>query len=231
MINVFIATPMYGGMCHGDYTLSLIKLLNILKENDIKTHFQCLYNESIITRARNTLAHEFLTGDYTHLLFLDADVVINPSDVIKMLEADKDIIGGCYPKKMIDWDKIHKVVQMGCPAECLKLEASEYVFNVFEGGDTRLKDLQNPMRIKNVGTGYMLIKRKVFETLKPNTKSYTDNNVFRGQRVYDFFSTSIDNDNYLSEDYHFCKSWTDSGGEIYLAPWATAKHIGVHTFG
>ena len=231
MTNIFIATPMFGGICHGDYSLHLIKLLQHLTKNNIDHHFNFLYNESLITRARNTLVHEFLKGNYSHMLFLDADVVINPSDFIKMLESDKDIIGGCYPKKLIDWNRVHSAAINGCPAEFLKLEASEYVFNVFDGEDPRIKDVNIPMRVKNVGTGYMLIKRNVFEKLSETTPSYIDNNVFRGEKVFDFFETSINENHYLSEDYHFCKSWTDIDGEIYVAPWAKAKHIGMHNFG
>lgn len=230
-INLFIATPMYGGMCHGDYSLSLIHLLDELKQNNIKHHFNFLYNESLITRARNVLAHEFLLKDYTHLLFLDADVVVNPKDVLSLFEQDKDLIGGIYPKKHIDWRRIHSAVNLGCPVDCLSMEASEYAFNVFDGEDPRIHDPKQLMKVKNVATGYMLIKRTVFEQMKTDTETYIDNNVFAGQRVHNFFDTCIDNDNLLSEDYYFCKKWTDLGGEIYIAPWARANHIGMHKFG
>mgnify|MGYP000341873540 CR=1 FL=1 len=67
--------------------------------------FSFLFNESLITRARNYLVDEFLRSDFTHLLFIDSDIHYNPQDVIAMLALEKDVIGGPYPKKSINWNQ------------------------------------------------------------------------------------------------------------------------------
>jgi hypothetical protein len=104
--KVFVATPMYGGMAHGLYIKSSLDLQTTMSKYGIETKFSFLFNESLITRARNYLVDEFLRSDFTHLLFIDSDIHYNPQDVIAMLALDKDVIGGPYPKKSINWGNV-----------------------------------------------------------------------------------------------------------------------------
>jgi hypothetical protein len=67
----------------------------------MQVQFSFLFNESLITRGRNYLAHEFLESDATHLMFIDADIDFDPKDVIALLAMNKPVIGGPYPKKCI----------------------------------------------------------------------------------------------------------------------------------
>ena len=53
--KIFIATPMYGGMCAGFYTQSIIQLLTTCQANGVDAEFSFMFNESLITRARNSL--------------------------------------------------------------------------------------------------------------------------------------------------------------------------------
>ena len=115
--HIFIATPMYGGMCTGYYTQSLINTTAVMRANDIDMSFSCMFNESLIQRARNLLAHNFLKTDATHLMFIDADIKYNPNDIIPMIQADKDIICGMYPKKEINWQTVRDAVNKGVPNE------------------------------------------------------------------------------------------------------------------
>jgi hypothetical protein len=72
----------------------------------IETKFSFLFNESLITRARNYLVDEFLRSGYTHMMFIDSDIHFNPQDIIALLALDKDVVGGPYPKKSINWKNI-----------------------------------------------------------------------------------------------------------------------------
>ena len=98
-IQLFIATPMYGGLCNGSYTVGLLTAVGIFSRNGIAMQYAHMMNESLITRARNSLAKDFLASESTHLMFIDADVGFNPQDIVRMVHADKDIICGIYPKK------------------------------------------------------------------------------------------------------------------------------------
>jgi hypothetical protein len=104
--KIMICTPMYGGMAHGTYLKSCLDLQMMCAQYGIATRFSFLFNESLITRARNYLVDEFLRTDFTHLLFLDADIHYNAQDVITLLALDKDVIGAPYPKKSIKWINI-----------------------------------------------------------------------------------------------------------------------------
>ena len=106
MAKLFVATPQYGGLCYGYFAQSMMQLQNILRDNKVDMAASFLFNESQIQRARNALAHGFLKTDFTHLMFIDADIHFNPHDVLPMLLADKPIICGIYPKKEINWNQV-----------------------------------------------------------------------------------------------------------------------------
>jgi len=114
--KIFVATPMYGGMCNGMYTKSTADLATIATQYGMDVRFFYLFNESLITRARNYLVDEFLRSPYTHLMFIDSDIHFNPNDVLTLAALDKEIIGGPYPKKCIAWEKVRNAVDAGLAA-------------------------------------------------------------------------------------------------------------------
>lgn len=238
MTKLFIATPMYGGMCAGYYTQSLMTLQNILRDNRIDTAASFLFNESLIQRARNALVHGFLKTDFTHLMFIDADIRFDAKDVLPMLLADKPIICGIYPKKEINWGAIHAAALAGVPPHELKKYSGSFVVNLVGYKEEQRVEIGQPVEIWNGGTGFMLIKREVFEQLKDHVPSYiNDTNDLGGaigqERIHEFFATSIEpiGERLLSEDYHFCKIWREKcDGKVWAAPWAQLGHVGTHMF-
>jgi hypothetical protein len=120
--KLFVATPMYGGQCNGMYARSMCDLTALCLKYGIEMRSYFLFNESLITRARNYCVDEFLRSGYTHLLFIDSDIGFNPQDVLAMLalqedESPYDVIGGAYPKKCITWEKIVQAVNKGVADE------------------------------------------------------------------------------------------------------------------
>jgi len=97
--HIFICTPMYGGQCTGVYAQSLINLIGVLGEHGYKTSVSLMFNESLVTRARCNMTYQFLESDADYLFWIDADIAFKAEDAIKMLQADKDVIGGIYPKR------------------------------------------------------------------------------------------------------------------------------------
>ena len=87
--KLFVATPMYGGQCNGLYMKACLDLQATCIQYGIECRFSFIFNESLITRARNYLVDEFLRSDCTHLLFIDADICYNPQDVLALLALDK----------------------------------------------------------------------------------------------------------------------------------------------
>lgn len=244
--KLFIATPMYGGMAHGMYVKSCLDLQGLMSKYGVETRFSFLFNESLITRARNYLTDEFLRSDCTHLLFIDSDIHYSPQDVIALLALDKDVIGGPYPKKSINWNNVAEAARKHpslSPGELENL-VGDYVFNVVRG--TQQFTVTEPLEVLEIGTGFMLIKRHVFEKMEkayPQLR-YKPDHVgqanFDGSRyIHAYFDTIIDSkdsatgggtDRYLSEDYMFCQLWRKTGGQIFLCPWMKTQHIGTYPF-
>jgi hypothetical protein len=244
--KLFVATPMYGGMAHGMYIKSCLDLQGLLMKYGVEVKFSFLFNESLITRARNYLADEFLRSECTHLLFIDSDIHFNTQDVIALLALDKDVIGGPYPKKAINWSNIAEAARKHPDLEASELESlvGDYVFNVVRG--TKQFSVTEPLEVLEIGTGFMLIRREVFEIMEKSYPQlrYKPDHVgqanFDGSRyIHAYFDTIIDTadsatgggtDRYLSEDYMFCQLWRKTGGQIYLCPWMKTQHIGTYPF-
>jgi hypothetical protein len=92
---------MYGGMCCGAYTSSLVATLGLLNAHGYRTSYSIMVNESLITRARNNLTDMFLASDCSHLFFIDADINFRTEDVLRMMEYDVPVLAGVYPKKIV----------------------------------------------------------------------------------------------------------------------------------
>lgn len=239
MKKLFVATPMYGGLCHGQYAVGLLTSVGVFSKAGIQMQFAYMMNESLITRARNSLAYDFLETDCTHLMFIDADIGFNPADIPPMLDADKDIICGMYPKKEINWLDVEKAVKAGVPANQLSYYTGAFVVNAVGDAANVEGKMNEPIEISNGGTGFMVIKREVFEGLADKVPQY-HNDMFlstddqtKVKVIKEFFATSIDADSgnrLLSEDYHFCKIARQAGYKVYAAPWAQLSHCGSYIF-
>jgi hypothetical protein len=236
--NIFVATPMYGGMCAGFYTQSLLQLTKVCMESGVQLSFSFMFNESLITRARNSLAQTFLKSNCTHLMFIDADILFNPKDIVTMLEANKEVICGIYPKKEINWTSVRQAMDNGVPNDQLKFYTGSFVVNLVDYVGEVTVPINEPVEIFNGGTGFMLIKREVFEKLKPHVPSYSNDvmdlgkTMTQGEPVSEYFATSIEpeTNRLLSEDYHFCREWRLIGGKVFAAPWVRLAHVGSYAF-
>lgn len=243
--KLFIATPMYGGQCAGMYTRSTNDLAMVCAQHGISIRFYYLFNESLITRARNYCVDEFLRSDCTHMMFIDSDIGFNYKDVLTLMHMSNSaeeygVITGAYPKKTIAWEKIKLAVEQGFAANPFQLEhfIGDYVFNPDENISSFRID--EPVKIREGGTGFMMIHREVFEQYAKAYPelSYIPDHVrtehFDGSReITAFFDCVIDpqSKRYLSEDYMFSQYARKIGINIWLCPWMQLQHVGSYTFG
>lgn len=243
--KIMIATPMYGGQCTGIYTKSATDLAALAHQYGVKLSFFFLFNESLITRARNYLVDEFMRSDYTHLMFIDSDIGFDPIDVLAMAaiakpDSDKEIICGPYPKKAIAWEKIKRAVDKGFADEdpnVLEKYVGDYVFNpVAGGGNIRI---DTPAEVMEGGTGFMMIQRSAFEKYAAAYPEflYKPDHVrtkhFDGTReIMAYFDCVIDPESkrYLSEDYMFCQWSRKIGIKVWMCPWMKLTHMGSYMF-
>lgn len=219
--HIQFSIPCYGGIMHECVCSSLIKFAIFAQRIGMAFSLDTMVNESLIQRARNHLTAKFLeNGVATHLMFIDSDIGFEPEHIFRLLLHDKDIIGGLYPKKSLPPDYVVNVSP----------EA------VDENGQVKHENGLIP--VSRLGTGFMLIKRNVFEkhmAAFPNTK-FTNNigldpkfNPF----CYTFFDCWISQDanrEYLSEDWGFIVKSRVLGIKAYADPTVRLNHSGTFVF-
>lgn len=244
--KLFLAVPMYGGQCVGMFARSVADLAAQCAKLDIQLQLYFLFNESLITRARNYCVDEFMRSSATHLMFIDSDIGFNPQDVLALLalmtdDSPYDVMGGPYPKKCISWEKIKQAVDKGVADEnpnVLEKFVGDYVFNP-KGGSGQIP-IGEPCEVMEIGTGFMMIRRKTFEDYQKAFPHlwYKPDHVrtehFDGTReIMAYFDCIIDPESkrYLSEDYMFCYNVAKMGGKVWLCPWMQLQHVGSYIFG
>ena len=100
--RVHICMPCYGGMLSEQTFMSFVKWGNTCRQLGIDWTVETMTNESLISRARNTLTAKFLSNpESTHLMFIDADIGWEPWHLLVMLNRNVDVIGGLYPMKSL----------------------------------------------------------------------------------------------------------------------------------
>ena len=230
--SILVVTPAYGGLAYVGYISGLLKLERLCREKNIKIDYEFCYNESLIPRARNTLTDLFYNKtDYTHLLFLDADIQFDGEDIIKMLDYDKPLVGGVYPKKSINWEKITELVNKNNENEltCENIQAivKDSVVILLDDPTINLND--DFIETKYAGTGILLIQRIVLDKMR---ESFPNDVYTRGGNTdfFRYFDTELKDGIYLSEDYWFCDRWRQLGGKVYLYTKFRCRHWGTYAY-
>lgn len=234
--HVFVGLPCYGGMISEAVFHSMMQLQTWGQSVGVKFRIQTMGNESLITRARNTIVSMMLDDkDFvsTHLLFVDADIGFTFQNVERLLCADKDVACGIYPRKCIHWDKTIEELKKDPDIHPDILHAKSLGYNL-NFDDPQNVNMQNGFcKVQEAATGMMLVKRDVFTTMKKKypERKYKSDQIINGKgyssdNCYDFFAVGKypGMDRYLSEDYYFSRLWLDCGGEI----WADASMPLIH---
>lgn len=232
--KLMIATPMYGGMCTGVYVQGLLLTMQKARELGVEVAWCQITNESLITRGRNELVRVFLESDRDYLMFIDADIGFDGEAIFQLMAADVDVACGIYPKKEVNWDSVKRAAQAG--RDDLQDYGGAFVFNMIGSGDAESNE-HGLIEVRHGGTGFMLIKRGVFDHLAPHVPTYRTSSMrdadgeYLMPLTYEFFATSIDDSGaLLSEDFHFCELFRKHGGKIYANPFIKLDHMGSYTY-
>ena len=235
MINLFIAIPAYGGKVYAEFTRCLLRLTGELGVRKIRHHVEFLTTESLISRGRNTLIAKFYSQrHFTHILFLDADLLFNYMAIITMISRRKEIIACPYPKKMYNLNKVDELFQSGMSAKDILGDKQSLItdlnYNLMEGA--MLQEGGGCSLAKDLPTGCLLIKRSAITSmmLYYNDRQYQNNiaglDSAMNNYYYDLFGTGVVNTMYLSEDYYFCFLARSIGLECWIESGFTFGHIG-----
>jgi GT2 family glycosyltransferase len=84
--------------------------------------------------------------DYSHIMWIDSDIIFQPEDIMKLLSHDLDIVSGLYHLT----PDTYSVVKLGQE-------------NFSHDSELVSKDL---IEAKSVGTGFLLVKKGVFEKIE-----------------------------------------------------------------
>ena len=253
---LYILTPCYGGVCNVGYISSLIKTINLFKDYNFPLEVVFCPRDSLITRARNNLIAKALSNvNTTHVIFIDADISWNEIDVLKLVLANKPLIGGVYPLKKYNWDKL--IINPKYP------EGSNIVQSMLDNYNTSImqntisnEDViqslilnynlnylehtlhidNNIAKVKHIATGFMMIQRSLLSQMmiKYSNTKYTDDTGFlknnENDYAYALFNCSVVDNSYLSEDWFFCEQWVKMGGDIFIDVSVALIHTGSVNF-
>jgi len=235
LIRLVVATPCFGGQISVRYANALMRLQKYLRRYD-DVDFQVLFKDgdALITRARANLVAQFLDDPKaTHLLFIDADIGFEPEQVIRLIECGAEMCAAVYPIKRIDWDRVRKVIEEKRPNPAAA--ALNYVIDIGDPNEVMVRE--GFVRVRYAGTGFLMIRRAALERMcahYPQLRYARDHSVDAAtpsQNRYALFDCMVDETGtYLSEDFAFCRRWTDMGGHIWADLSSRLEHVGPMVF-
>lgn len=200
--KLFIAIPSYNGV-----PIEFLQSMMKLQANPpCNMQLKFLPGDSLVSRARNTLTAMFLKTDCTHLLFIDSDLIFSGEQIKTLLDCNKSVIGGFYPKK--------------------KEGAIEWVCNSHKVATK--PDAKGLQDVRYIGTGFLMVKRDVFKRMIKKfgkTTAYHPDSAPK-EIEHDLWPVGVYDGRYLSEDWYFCQRWLDMGGKVYGHTRVILKHIG-----
>ena len=235
--SIMVCTPVHSEVSI-HYTQALLEFQKYCFLHKIKVSFQ-LMKSSLVTQGRNLCVAAFLDSGMTHMLFIDSDIDFQAKSIIKMIEADKELISIPYPLKSFNSEKVFDLIKNEQITKASQIEKGALMYPL------KLPDMDNiimekgVIEVSHVPTGCMLMKRSLFDKM---IKHYPDYNikqpsVINGELVdkpnlWNFFDTWFDKEThtYLGEDFAFCKRWTDMGGKCYALVTDYISHIGEYSY-
>lgn len=113
--------------------------------------------------------------------------------------------------------------------------ALQYVFEVEDPNAVVVRG--GFAKVRNAGSGFLMIRRSALERMcanYPNLRYKRDHSMeaaTASNNRFALFDCMIDeNGTYLSEDFSFCKRWSDMGGEIWADLESRLNHVGPLVF-
>ena len=248
--QLVILTPCYGGLCHVSYLTCLINTINLFRQLNFPLQIEFCKNDSLVSRARNNLVARALSNSKTtHIMFIDNDISWNPFDVLKLILADKELVGGIYPLKNYNWSKmttdpnyISQILEKKNQSQLASIISDEKMiqssllnYNVNYLGNVLQID-NNLAKVRHLATGFMMIKRELFVKMMksfPSTKYVDDVNFLKPEEnefAYALFDCGVEEGHYFSEDWLFCHRWTKMGNEIWIDVSINLTHTGTEEY-
>lgn len=226
--GVMIATPSHDGNVAMAYALGLADASINLAQHGVYFEMARVVGSSLIPHARNSLVDMFLRSKCQRLLFIDSDQGFDKNAVFSLLQSPRLIIAGITP---------HKRFPINLNFEPLP-DDHKYFKSLTNKGMEEFKvfakDKADPLgniEVNRVGTGIVMIDRKVFDLMKEHVEHYEPfddrTDVVHGE----YFKFGIGpNKRYLGEDWHFTSLAKKLKIPIYINANVIVSHTGTYTF-
>jgi hypothetical protein len=204
MKKLFVATPVHRELPF-DFVMCLLELTRT-RDLPFELSGDFLQGQSLISRARNLLTAVFLSTDCTHCLWLDCDIMFTPQDVVRLTSHDEAIVGGFYPLK------------------------NDGELFLAAGSPTDLPDERGLLPVSYMGTGFLLVRRDVFQKMLDTYGDEISYSEADGRIHHDFWRVGVKRlgreQRYLSEDMFFQQNARDLGFKVYGDTQVVLKHLG-----
>lgn len=208
-MSLLICTPAYGGLVTAPHFKSCLELRQTLLQAGVAHDWNIGWNESLIQRARNSMAARFLQTEFQKLIFIDADIEFQAEDVARLWNLDADVCAGVYCMKRKD-----------APPSAWR--------------DGKLIDLKNcpsePFEVDYAGTGFFVVDRCVLLKMRAAWPE-REHDEGCGKSFAWFHPRLHPAGWYMSEDYAFCYDWRSLGGKIIVDPAIKLGHWGATRYG
>jgi len=233
--KLWILVPAAGDLIHATFSNCLVALMEMLRAHHVTSRIIFLPGDSLVTRARNNLAQMFMDNSSdadTHFsLWLDCDILFQPESVLQMVALDLDFVAAPYSKKGVHQDRVAEAARLNWPNDRMMAVAGTPNVNWL----THPITMTEPMPVLEAGTGFWLVKRKVFSQMQSDEikfKRSPEEHGHYGEFGYDYFRVGIwpETREYLSEDWWFCREWRKLGGTVYCCFWIKTNHIGPYLY-
>jgi hypothetical protein len=251
-MHIVILTPCYGSMCYVNYVTCLMNTMTLFSKLNIPLTVEFCRNDSLVSRARNNLIAKAMSSPtVTHMLFIDNDITWSPVDILKLIVSDKALVGGAYPIKHYEWEKLtanpdRNIVKewidsknasqlQGMASDVDIVQHKLLRYNINHISNT-LEIHNNLSRVRHLATGFMMIRREVITkmfTAFPSTKYVDDVGFLHGNEndyAYALFDCGVEDGHYCSEDWLFCSRWSKMGGQVWIDVTINLNHTGIEDF-
>ena len=234
-MKVFIATPTIASTVQVETTLSIVRMLNELRDTGHGADW-FNYDGAYVTRARHLLASMFLARtDFTHLLFLDSDIGVPSGAITRLLRTGQEVIGLACPLRHFEIARFAEAARDAPegPPDLARLNALSRQFNIEpDAADPVIRN--GLLRVNRIGFGCIMIARSAFEKLIASGrvarhKSGSFRQLGGDGEYWGFFDEMNLPDGFVSEDYAFCRRWLDlPGAAIWALTDMPVAHVGAY---
>lgn len=223
-MKILLATPAFGGQISSYYVLSLIPTLAGFREDNIDFSLMVISNESLINRARNNIANTAIEHNFDKVMWIDADISWNYSDIRPLLLSDKQVVGGTYPVKTLP-------ISLNFNPLPEHMDKFSYRKSVEELSFYKEIAPQGEVEVLHIPTGFLCVDTSVFRTIKEKVPHYTYRDLHDDVTIIpELFPVRVKNNVLESEDWAFCSLCRDNGIPVYFNHNVLVSHTGNYVF-